>query len=985
MARFRAYASDSSSSDDDEPEVKSTTSQKPPSKHYEEESESEPEESEQDEDDEDDDEEESDESSEESESSSGLSDDEIIYGRSRRRPRTALVEDENGDIQLTGSEDVDIRVSSASSSRSSATPEPRGINGDPNIIPWARQIGVDAQKMHVMQTSLFRMPEEAAALKALSQPQTRHKTLNLQPSTLSLNRKHSRDSEGDGLRHDSRERASFAHDLDQSMFRPSRKYTRVEIASSIAKGKEGDYADAGLAFGRSFRAGWGPGGTVVHVGAISGLSGSSPPDSPSTLTFTRTPFPPVKTQSPETSPPAIALKLLQHHLSATPIETDEFKIPAARPKQHDPRLQFASFAALFPTTDALDPAPLFRLGSALFDPIDLKLNSKGKNGSTLPGATLITPDVRNRIILLRRRTALSKWLETVVSPAVEGDIRTRVNGAITGSPYSPADTVYTQLTGHQVSQACATAMDAGYLKLATLISQAGGDEIFRADIQEQLAIWREEKLAPTNTPPLPGTPPALLSKGIWKVYQLLGGPPLDNNDAALSSWVEDVCAGLDWKRVLGLCIWYGTSIDTSVAEVVRLYEGLVRRYSQTIIARPLPKWQLERNSNPPSSTAPSFSAFGSRAPLALIGASPHTPGNKQQAEDPLYSLIRLHADPALSLSQILDPRSFGPDERWGGIGMCWHLYMILSRVMRIRDFTDRTNPTSARANGRADSADAVEDIPSDGHSPTADLLTSSYAFQLESWDMIQEAAFVLLHLENPQGREKALKDLIARSAPKMDDWTTRGLQGSLKIPGTWVEEAKAMYALDQGDVFKAYELYLRAQLYNSAHELAVLELAPDAILRRDLDLLRNLFEPFDLEGRRDKIDGWFVRGKVFLDYVNIMTRVPILQDQVESERNEQGLDTTIPDAAVADELDELTRKIPKLIALLPDVLYRNRNVDDRHAAAIEEMTQGLLHVMGKAKPSMLLKQPILGFMDGATKISLIRGKGYARFLQGVAA
>lgn len=74
-----------------------------------------------------------------------------------------------------------------------------------------------------------------------------------------------------------------------------------------------------------------------------------------------------------------------------------------------------------------------------------------------------------------------------------------------------------------------------------------------------------------------------------------------------------------------------------------------------------------------------------------------------------------------------------------------------------------------------------------------------------------------------------------------------------------------MYALDQGDVFRAYELYTSAGLYNLAHDLAVLELAPDAVIRRDLDLLKTLFVPFDKDGRRDKIDGWFVRGKVGRD------------------------------------------------------------------------------------------------------------------------
>lgn len=110
---------------------------------------------------------------------------------------------------------------------------------------------------------------------------------------------------------------------------------------------------------------------------------------------------------------------------------------------------------------------------------------------------------------------------------------------------------------------------------------------------------------------------------------------------------------------------------------------------------------------------------------------------------------------------------------------------------------------------------------------------------------------------------------------KLDDWTMRGFCGSLKIPTSWVNEAKvrfisycsiyplftklqAVCALDSGEVYRAYELYLTAQLYNSAHELAVLELAPDAVIRKDLELLKDIFEVFNAR----KVDNWNFRGKV---------------------------------------------------------------------------------------------------------------------------
>ena len=130
---------------------------------------------------------------------------------SRKQDRNALVEDENGNIRFA--HEVHVRVSPPSSYNSSPPAKTRLNNSrdDPTIIPWAKHVGVDAQTMHVMQTSLFRMPEEAAALKTLQQMPKPTPAVRLDVSTRnkSMNRKHSRDSDGDGLKVDSREVGLF--------------------------------------------------------------------------------------------------------------------------------------------------------------------------------------------------------------------------------------------------------------------------------------------------------------------------------------------------------------------------------------------------------------------------------------------------------------------------------------------------------------------------------------------------------------------------------------------------------------------------------------------------------------------------------------------------------------------------------------------------------------------------------------------------------
>jgi nuclear pore complex protein Nup98-Nup96 len=158
-----------------------------------------------------------DEPSSSSSSSSGIQEEELRSSppvrrkNSRIQDRNALVEDENGDIHIA--HQVHVRVSPASSFHSSPPAKTRLNNprDDPTIIPWAKHVGVDAQTMHVMQTSLFRMPEEAAALKALQQVPKPMTTVRLDISTRNqtVNRKHSRDSDGDGLRIDSQEVGLF--------------------------------------------------------------------------------------------------------------------------------------------------------------------------------------------------------------------------------------------------------------------------------------------------------------------------------------------------------------------------------------------------------------------------------------------------------------------------------------------------------------------------------------------------------------------------------------------------------------------------------------------------------------------------------------------------------------------------------------------------------------------------------------------------------
>ena len=78
------------------------------------------------------------------------------------------------------------------------SPPPNQPQRDPSLIPRAQQLGVEPQRMHVMQASLFRPEDDAGGVST-------RRRLQAMASSLSLSRKHSRDSDGEGLRQDSQQ------------------------------------------------------------------------------------------------------------------------------------------------------------------------------------------------------------------------------------------------------------------------------------------------------------------------------------------------------------------------------------------------------------------------------------------------------------------------------------------------------------------------------------------------------------------------------------------------------------------------------------------------------------------------------------------------------------------------------------------------------------------------------------------------------------
>lgn len=378
---------------------------------------------------------------------------------------------------------------------------------------------------------------------------------------------------------------------------------------------------------------------------------------------------------------ASALRTLEIQLNHTPIYVDNTtQIPFA---VTHPELRFSNFTS----TDRSPEAHLWRLGHALFDEID-----------DLSIPENVSGDYSRHVVDIRRRDRLEKWLEDVVKGDVEEDLRD-ISGSSTG-----AKRVFALLSGHQIERACEAAIEVGDLRLATLVAQAGGDDEFREDIYLQLAKWREYRVD------------SHISNAYRKVYEVLCGNVGLSEGVAKGDIVNaadeiHIAEGLDWKRTFGLHLWYGTyqlPLSTTVERYQKASEDDNR------VAPPLPSY-IERPNVKDSKTT-------------MWKSSPRAP------QDPLFELIKIFTDSTHSLESALLPRNFGTSPL--DYRLPWHLYVLFSRVLRRRDFEDR-------------SAVKEDGLERDGHSTRADMMTESYATQLELNGMWKWAVFVLLHLEIP--------------------------------------------------------------------------------------------------------------------------------------------------------------------------------------------------------------------------------------------
>ncbi|KAH0625336.1 hypothetical protein JD844_033863 [Phrynosoma platyrhinos] len=353
----------------------------------------------------------------------------------------------------------------------------------------------------------------------------------------------------------------------------------VPLEKSITHGKGRLLKDMALFMGRSFRVGWGPNWVLVHSGQR--LSTSSEPEDlrSESMEYGFLPAPVAPRQLSE-SPFKVHVEKLSLegktaerslHLYLAPLEI-KLKHSTVHMDEPCPLLtpnpgvaavhEFATWTAeICEDPEEVEVAVkdwylVWTLCEALWGHLkELE-------------ACLDKPS--EYVLTLERRKAFSRWLSQTAAERIKEEVSLSQNS-------NPAEAVFSYLTGKQIREACRLAQHSGDHRLALLLSQLVGSQEVRELLAMQLADWHQLQAD------------CFIQEERLRIYALLAGKPVWQLSERRSL---NVCSQLDWKRSLGIHLWYLLPSTAPLSKALAMYETAFQDSSEcdTYACPPLPPY-----------------------------------------------------------------------------------------------------------------------------------------------------------------------------------------------------------------------------------------------------------------------------------------------------------------------------------------------------------------------------------------------------------
>ncbi|XP_076117193.1 nuclear pore complex protein Nup98-Nup96-like isoform X3 [Mytilus galloprovincialis] len=320
-----------------------------------------------------------------------------------------------------------------------------------------------------------------------------------------------------------------------------------------------------------------------------------------------------------------------------------------------------------------------------------------------------------------------------------------------------------------------------------------------------------------------------------KIYALLSGQLVWRAPVEPYTMIN-TCETMDWKRALALHLWFLCPSNSPIHQAVLDYEAGFKGRSNCGIY-----------CNPP---LPPYSEGVLDCPI-------EEEDEGHMLRDTCYHVLKLYCQKSHRLDRLLNPTS--STENQLDYRLSWHLYQILQSL----DYKHLSPYHRA-------------------------YVHMNFASQLESIGLWHWAVFIVLHIEDKQCRESAVKDLLYRYVTLSTDKDKEDfLQEKLNIPVRWIHYAKALRAKHENKSHEEALHLLKSGHWNASHKVILKHIAPDAIINENHEYLKKYLKELSNPAHSSKISDWHFGGQVFLDYINQCEAVEKFKQALSGEEHQR--------------------------------------------------------------------------------------------------
>lgn len=595
----------------------------------------------------------------------------------------------------------------------------------------------------------------------------------------------------------------------------------INQQTPVSGSHSGNVVDAGLFMGRSFRVGWGPNGVLVHTGNPVGSSGYGNVLS-SVIKIEKVAIDRVVRDENDTineelvascfDAPLTLHKELAHETEEVGIGPFKLKLQKLVCNTDvlseicrnyieiiERQLDVPGLAAVS-RIQFMHQALVWELIKVLFASIKvnrqikpLEDNAEEESMPEDEESSLVTDP---EALSLIRRAQFSLWLQESVCYRVQEEVSSLDES-------SDLEHVFLLLTGRKLDDAVELAASRGDVRLACLLSQAGGSPVSRSDIFQQLELWR-----------MNGMDFNFIEKERIRLLELLSGNILGA--------LHDI--NIDWKRFLGLLMWYQLPPDAALPTIFNTFQQLL---GEGKAPYPVPVYVDEG----PVEDTPKWEA-GDRFDLAYYLMVHYANQGKHFSN--LKTMFTAY-------SSTNDPLDYH---------IIWHQRAVLEAV---GTFTSK-----------------------DLH-----LLDMGLISQLLCLGQCHWAIYVVLHMpyreDYPYLQATLIREILFQYC---ETWSTEGMQKQfieeLGIPAAWLHEALAVYYNYYGDFPMALEHYLQCANWQKAHSIFITSLAPALFMAgKHSEIWRVVTS---MEDHKSEIENWDLGGGIYISFF-------LLRSSLHEERN----------------------------------------------------------------------------------------------------